>query len=152
MLLQPIYKMAQKAPNYESDSSEKGLSSFKPRLKLPCNGGHVIQQIPDCWWEKTLRGARGHTGTITMLVSEVPKPSRAVYHEELCAFEKQFWVCCWALADMEGMAKGQQTDVGLELPDESWVLPVPSGHRFGWGHREKEGAYNQNQACTEQRA
>ena len=144
--------MAQKAPNYESDSSEKGLSSFKPRLKLPYNGGHVIQQIPDCWWEKTLRGARRHTGTITMLVSEVPKPSRAVYHEELCAFEKQFWVCCWALADMEGMAKGQQTDVGLELPDESWVLPVPSGLRFGWGHREKEGAYNQNQACTEQRA
>lgn len=63
------------------------------------------------------RGVR-HTGRITMLVSEVLKPSHAVYHEELCAFEKQFWVCCWALADMEGMAKGQQTDVGLEMPDE----------------------------------
>lgn len=49
ILLQPIYKMAQKATSYESDSSEKGLGSFKPQLKLPCNGSHVIQQIPDCW-------------------------------------------------------------------------------------------------------
>lgn len=79
-----------------------------------------------------------------MLVSEVLKASRAVYHEKSCAFTKQFRVCCWALADMEGTAKGQQTDVGLELPDKSWVLPVPSGHKFGWGHHKKEGAYNQN--------
>lgn len=50
---------------------------------------------------------------------------------------------------MECTAKGQQTDAGLELPDKSWVLPVPSGHKFGWGHHKKKGAYNQNQAHTE---
>lgn len=50
---------------------------------------------------------------------------------------------------MECTAKGQQIDAGLELPNKSWVLPVPSGHKFGWGHHKKKGAYNQNQAHTE---
>lgn len=37
-----------------------------------------------------------------MLASGVLKQSRAIYSEELYAFEKQPLVCYWALVDKEG--------------------------------------------------
>lgn len=91
-----------------------------------------------------------------MLVSGVLEPSHAIYSEELYAFEKQFLVCCWALVDLEGMAKGQQTDMWLELPIVSWVLPVPPQHNFGWDQQQPmvrwRGRTSRTKHTQEQRA
>ena len=148
--------MVQKAASCERDSSEKGLSSSKPQCKQSCCRGHTIRQIPHRWWEKMPRRVCGRTGRITMLVSGVLEPSHAIYSEELHAFEKQFLVCCWALVDMEGMAKGQQTAMWLELPIVSWVLPVPPRHKFGWDQQQSmvrwRGRTSRTKHTQEQRA
>lgn len=59
-----------------------------------------------------------------------------------------------ALGDMEGMTKGQQIDMWLELPIANWVLSVPQRHKFGQDQQQpiRWRWYIQNQAHQEQGA